>query len=103
MEIYCSESRAEAMSWSVVLNWAGDRGDRLELWEKEICDSFLGVGLGSFVCLFFHNAQQLDDLKFSWCQSPLFFFFRDLHSSHIARNHLSDLCNIYNEVQYCPP
>lgn len=57
MQIYCSESRAEAMSWSVVLNWARDRHDRLKLWEKEICDSFLEVGLGSFVCLFFHSAQ----------------------------------------------
>lgn len=53
------------MSRSVVLNWTSDRGDRLELWEKEICDSFLEVGLGSFVCLFFHSAQQLDDRKFS--------------------------------------
>lgn len=63
------------MSWSVVLNWTSDRGDRLELWEKEICDSFLEVGLGSFVCLIFHSAQQLDDRKFSSCQSQLFLLF----------------------------
>lgn len=53
------------MSWSIVLNWAGDRGDKLEVWEKETCDNFLEVGLGSFVCSFFHNSQQLHDLKFS--------------------------------------
>ena len=51
------------MSWSVVSNWAGDRGDRLELWEKEICDSFLEVRLGSlFVfpqCSFFVSESAL--------------------------------------------
>jgi len=40
------------MSWFVVLNWPADRGARLELWEKEICDSFLEVGLESFVCFY---------------------------------------------------
>lgn len=53
------------MSWSIVLNRAGDRGDKLEVWEKETRDNFLELGLGSFVCLFFHNFQQLDNLKFS--------------------------------------
>lgn len=91
------------MSWSVVLYWKGSRGDRLELQEKEICDSFLDFvqSLGVF-CLFFHNAQQLENLKFSQCQNQLFFLFHDLLYRPNSRPLLIFVIFTQSSI-YCPP